>query len=163
MSSAINKQCVNNFAFPSIVRLRTSVPLRVFHMNSKCCVQLLGFISVPWPLGIVKNMISNVLKKLRRRDNDLSPVPSALTLLIWTWIAVNWPWIHTRIIFFNLRIISETCFSLMNTSFNWQCVKNLSSLMSSAINKQCANNSRSNKNVPWPVSSNTFNMNVNCR
>ena len=32
--------------------------------------------------GIVKNMISNVLKKLRRRDNDLSRVPSALTLLI---------------------------------------------------------------------------------
>ena len=75
-----------------------------------------------------------------RRFRYLSPVPSALTLLIWTWMAVNWPWIHTRIIFFNLRIISETCFSLMNTSFNWQCVKNLRSLMSSAINKQCANN-----------------------
>ena len=44
----------------------------------------------------------------------MSPVPSALTLLIWTWIAVNWPWIHTRIIFFNLRIISDNSRSNKN-------------------------------------------------
>ena len=95
--------------------------------NWQCVNNLRSNKNVPCPVG----------RRWRRHH-------PALTLLIWTWIAVNWPWIHTRIIFFNLRIISETCFSLMNTSFNWQCVKNLRSLMSSAINKQCANNSRSN-------------------
>ena len=38
---------------PKIVRLRTSVPLRVFHMNSKGCVLLFGFTSPYCPLTLI--------------------------------------------------------------------------------------------------------------
>ena len=80
MNTSFNWQCVNNFAFSHKVRLRTSVPLRVFHMNSKGCVLLFGFTSVPdssSPPAVSLRQIFR-LSNLSFRNNFYHSVTNAL-------------------------------------------------------------------------------------